>query len=198
MDIIYESANNFAKLKHTKYHFVFTHNRKSHDIILDFNISDFRHATGLHYVTDIVIENNPEKMVNAILFKTPPEITDAKLNESKKYKQDISSMGTIAERVSDMRFLEKCLDSSDFMRIYQVQPFGSQIKADYFIESFCKDIRANVYIFIRKREESDNYVVVSFFRKKNVFSGMSTYWLLKEKITDTDVIELYRRSTYKL
>lgn len=185
------------KLENVKYHFVFVQNRRSHDIVLDFFPSDFRHATGLHYVSDIVIENNPVKMIDAILHKVPAEITDAKLEESKKYKEILSSTGSVKERVSDMRFLEKCLDTSDFMRIYQVQPFGSQIWAEYFIESYCKELNTNVYIFIRKREESDNYVVVSYFRKRVAFNGTSTYWLLKEKISDTNTDELYRRSTYK-
>lgn len=197
MDKIYESADNFMKLENVKYHFVFVQNRRSHDIVLDFFPSDFRHATGLHYVSDIVIENNPVKMIDAILHKVPAEITDAKLEESKKYKEILSSTGSVKERVSDMRFLEKCLDTSDFMRIYQVQPFGSQIWAEYFIESYCKELNTNVYIFIRKREESDNYVVVSYFRKRVAFNGTSTYWLLKEKISDTNTDELYRRSTYK-
>ena len=166
MDIIYESANNFIKLENVKYHFVFVRNRKSHDIILDFQITDFRHATGLHHVTDIVIENNPAKMVDDILHKNPPVITDEKLDGSKKYKEVAPFTGSIKQRVSDMRFLEKCLDTSDFMRIYQVQPFGSFIKADYFIESYCKEISENIYIFIRKRDESNNYVIVSYFRKR--------------------------------
>lgn len=197
MDIIYESADNFIKLANTKYHFVFVRNRKSHDIVLDFLPSDFRHATGLHYITDIVIENNPVKLIDAILYKKPPEITDKKLNESKKYNEVLTTYGSVKERVSDMRFLENCLDTSDFMRIFQIQPFGSQIRADYFIESYCKNIQSNVYIFIRKRIESDNYVVVSFFRKKVTFTGTSTYWLLKEKISGGTVTELYRSTTYK-
>ena len=50
-----------------------------------------------------------------------------------------------------------------------------------------------MYIFIRKRIESDNYVVVSYFRKKVVFHGISTYWLSKEKITAEDCLEfLYK------
>ena len=67
MDTIYECANNFIELENTKYHFVFVQNRKSHDIVLDFCPTDFRHAIGLHHVTDIVIENNPSKMIEAIL-----------------------------------------------------------------------------------------------------------------------------------
>lgn len=196
MDKIYECADNFLKLEKIKYHFVFVKNRKKYDIVLDFTPADFRHATGLHHVTDIVIEKNPTKMIKAILQKQSM-ITDKKLDESKKYKENSLYSGSIKERVSDMRFLEKCLDTSDFMRIYQVQPFSSQIRADYFIESYCNEINANVYIFIRKRDESDNYVMVSFFRKKVTFSGNSTYWMLKEKTNDVITTELYRHSNYK-
>ena len=197
MDIIYECANNFVKLINTKYHFVFVRNRKSCDIILDFHPSDFRHAAGLHYITDIVIENNPNKIIDAILNKEFSGITDSKLNESKKYKEISPTSGSIKERISDMRFIEQCLDNSDFMRIFQAQSYGSQIQADYFIESHCKEIKSNVYIFLRKRAESDHYVIVSYFRKKVVFNGISTYWLLKEKILSDTTNELYRSPTYK-
>ena len=67
MDIIYECANNFKKLENTKYHFVFVQNRKKHDITLNFCLADFRHAAGLHHITDIVIENNLIKTMDAIL-----------------------------------------------------------------------------------------------------------------------------------
>ena len=196
MDIIYESAENFIKLKDTRYHFIFVQNRKKHEIVLDFCPSDYRHAAGLHYIDDIVIENNPGKMMEAILVKTPPELTDAKLETSKKYKEVKPYTGSVRERVSDMRFIEECLDTSDFMRIYKMQPFGSLINAEYFIETYCNAIKAHVYIFIRKREESDSYVVISFFRKKVTFQGISTYWSLKEKITGTATIELYRSDSY--
>lgn len=181
------------KLTNVKYHFAFVQKRKRHDIVLDFRTSDFRHAAGLHHVTDIVIENNPQKMMDAILHEDCPTITDEKLNESRKYKEIKPYTGSIQERVSDMRFLEKCLDKSDFIRIYQVQPFGSFICADYFIESYCEEIKAKIYIFIRKRIESDNYVVVSYFRKKVVFHGISTYWLSKEKITAEDCLEFLHK-----
>ena len=196
MDVIYDCANNFIKLNKIKYHFVFVQNRKSHDIVLDFHPTDFRHATGLHHVTDIVIENNPSKLISSIL-QTKPLITDEKLDKSIKFKEYSPRYGSIKERVSDMRFLEKCLDSSFYMRIYQVQPFGSQISADYFIESYCSTISASVYIFIRKRSESNNFVVVSFFRKKTPFIGISTHWMLKEKISDNITTELYRHRNYK-
>lgn len=198
MDKIYECADNFIKLENKKYHFVFTQNRKTRDIILDFYATDFRHATGLHYISDIVIEQNPTKMIESILRKDKPGITDEKLQKSKKYKEVSPFSGSIEERISDMRFLEKCLDTSDYMRIYQIQPYGSQIDAEYYIESHCKEINSNVYIFIRKRKESDNYVIVSFFRKKHVFTGTNTYWMLKEKIDDTKIMQLYKNPKYNV
>ena len=183
-------AESEKKLENTKYHFVFVQNRKKHDITLNFCLADFRHAAGLHHITDIVIENNLIKTMDAILRSDFPEITDTKLNESRKYKEISPTSGSVRERVSDMRFIEQCLDTSNFMRIFKLQPYGSQIRADYFIEAYCNEIKANVYVFLRKREESDNYVVVSYFRKKTVVSGISTYWLLKEKISDDIVNEL--------
>lgn len=87
MDLIYECANNFMNLVNTKYHFVFVQNRKRHDIVLDFQPSDFRHATGLHHITDIAIEKNPMKLINAILYTVPSKISDRKLEKVKNIKQ---------------------------------------------------------------------------------------------------------------
>lgn len=112
-------------LVNTKYHFVFVQNRKRHDIVLDFQPSDFRHATGLHHITDIAIEKNSIKLMDAILHTIPSKISDRKLEKSKKYKEISPYSGSIRDRISDMRFWEQCLDTSDFMRIYQVQTFGS-------------------------------------------------------------------------
>lgn len=106
MDLIYECANNFMNLVNTKYHFVFVQNRKRHDIVLDFQPSDFRHATGLHHITDIAIEKNPMKLINAILYTVPSKISDRKLEKSKKYKAVSPYSGSVRERISDMRFLD--------------------------------------------------------------------------------------------
>lgn len=87
MDLIYECANNFMNLVNTKYHFVFVQNRKRHDIVLDFQPSDFRHATGLHHITDIAIEKNPMQLINAILYTVPSKISDRKLEKVKSIKK---------------------------------------------------------------------------------------------------------------
>ena len=63
-----------------------------------------------------------------------------------------------------------------------MQEFGSKVMADFFIESTLKDLNSTVYIFLRKRQESENYVVVSFFKKYQTYCGVNLYWMLKEKI----------------
>lgn len=113
--------------------------------------------------------------MDAILHTIPSKISDRKLEKSKKYKAVSPYSGSVRDRISDMRFPG----------------------ADYFIETYCSEIQQNVYIFIRKRQESDQYVIVSFFRKKATFTGISTYWLLKEKESGVGIEQLYKRDTYK-
>lgn len=195
MDIIYESAKNFINLENTQYRFCVSQKRKIKEIVLDFLSTDFRHASGLHYVDDIAIEKDPSKIIDEILSTTNPTIADSILDKSQKYKKSQLHVGSVQQRVSDMRYLEKCLDSSDFIRIFKMKA-GSQIQADYYIETKCHEINSNVYIFIRKRIESDNYVIVSFFRKLTTFEGDKAYWMLKQKITGGIVKELYRHASY--
>ena len=73
MDVIYECAANFQKLFNIKYHFVVSSKRKMKDITIDFREADFRHAACLHYVDDIEIEKDSNKVISAIINKT---ITD--------------------------------------------------------------------------------------------------------------------------
>ena len=96
-----------------------------------------------------------------------------------------------------MRFLERYLDENNFIRIYRMQEFGSKVMADFFIESTLKDLNSTVYIFLRKRQESENYVVVSVFKKYQTYRGVNLYWMLKEKIKENDSIELYRNQNYR-
>lgn len=193
MDTIYKCGSCFNKILKTKYHFTIAVQRKIKKITLDFQPEDFRHASGLHYIDDISIERNPQKVIAAILNK---KITDEMLDKSNKYKAKSDISGSIKERISEMCYLEEYLDKSDFIRIYEMQNFGSQIRADYFIETYERSRNSAVYIFIRKREENDNYVMVSFFKKYNTYKGSYVYWMMKEKEENGKVTELYRNPNY--
>ena len=155
--------------------------------------SDFRHATGLHYINDISIENNPNKLVDSILNG---HLTDEILDKSSKYIKPRPEGGTIKERVSEFAYLEEHLDKSDIIKIFTLQNFNSEIEADYFIEATSKKRLSTVYIFIRKRRENENYVVVSFFKKSTaVYQGGKVYWMLK-KNTPNESITLLQNPTY--
>ena len=67
MDVIQECAVNYRKLLDIKYHFVISLRRTTKEITIDFEKKDFRHMSGLHYITDIQIERDPEKVMDAII-----------------------------------------------------------------------------------------------------------------------------------
>lgn len=198
MDKILESALAFKELTEKEYYFVVSHNRKTREIFLSFKIEDFRHAVGLQYLDDIQIESNPTEVVNAILNR---DITDSILEKSVKYRNTFveannEKSGTVEERIEEMRYLEHFLDNSDFLRIYKMQSFGSHIRADYFIEATNKARHVSIYVFIRKRDEDDTYVIVSFFKKRTVFTGDNTYWMLKAKYEKGAWLELMRHKDF--
>lgn len=193
MDTILECATSFKKLLNVEYKFTLSIRRQIREIIIDFEETDFRHMTGLHYVDDITIESNPTKVLAAIANK---EITDELLNKSSKYTDDKVEGKSIKSRVEELVFLEDYLDKSDLIRIFEIQPFGSLIKADYFIEATLKNRQTTVYIFLRKREQNGKYVIVSFFKKSKQYVGTSMYFMLKEKIANGKSTEFYRNSGY--
>ena len=195
MDKIYECVKQFNNILEIEYVFTIVSNRKLKSIVLDFAKEDFRHAAGLHYVDDISIENNPSKLVDAILSKS---ITDELLEKSTKYTTTRREGGSVKERVSEFCYMEEYLDKSDVIRIFQMQDFGSAIEAEYFIEASIYERHTTVYIFIRKRLENDNYVVVSFFKKSTVYRGGTAYWMLKEKRTANGCVTLYKNPNYNL
>lgn len=195
MDTILQCGQRYKDILSVKYHFTISVKRKIRKLTLDFCIEDFRHASGLHYIDDISIESNPSKVIDSILNQ---QITDDMLAKSNKYTTAKTASGSsIKERIAEMCYLEEYLDSSDIIRIYEMQNFGSFIKADYYIEATNRSRQTTVYIFIRKRIENDNYVMVSFFKKYENYKGSAAYWMLKEKEKKGVITELYRNKQYK-
>ena len=143
---------------------------------------------------DNSIENNPCKLVDSILDEC---LTDAMLEKSSKYKALRPEGGSVEEHVSEFCHLEEYLDEKNIIKIFKIQDFKSDIDAEYFIESSNFNRQSTVYIFIRQRKESDNYVIVSFFKKHNIYKGNKAYWMLKEKITGDECIVLYQHPNYK-
>ncbi len=200
VDKIFECAQNYENLIGTEYDFVLSVHKKARTITLSFELEDFRHMSGLQYVDDIEIEQKPSKIIKAIKNK---QITDEILEGSDKYKDNNREGKSVKSRIEEMINLEKYLDIGDVkkdssIRIFEMQQFGSRIEAEYFIEATLKSLKTTAYIFIRKRKESDKYVIVSMFKKGDPYTGTYIYWLLKRKNKDGKSVELYRHPNYKV
>lgn len=197
MSILYEAAAKYIKLECSEYRFILSQKRRTTELHINFIDTDFFHLAGLQYITDISIPKNRKKTLNEILFKK--SISDTHLSKSKKYQSSIPDKD-IKSRISELRFLEEYLDTDNIIKIFNLrnQHISSVINAEYVIESQIKNCSTTVYIFLKRRNESSNYYcIVSFFKKGTVsYGGDKLYWMLKEKITNTSTIEIYKHPSF--
>lgn len=183
MDAIYECALNYNYLMKFKYRFVVASGRrKTEEINLEFKEDDFYHIAGMQHLHDI---SDKIKKHNCLMKVLNNEISDKLLRQSSFYKGEKTEFD-IESRIERLRYLEEYLDNDNYIYIYNIrnQIHGSKISADYVISSKLKNSNEIVYIFLRKRKENpQNYVVISFFKKVNItYGGDKLYWMLKEKI----------------
>lgn len=196
MDMILECAENYSLLLTCSYRFIVSKNRKTQEIKLNFAESDFFHLAGFQYLTDISIPRNRK---NTLKYIFDGKITDIFLQKS-RFFQSSQSNKNIRSRIEELRFLEKYLDTDNIIRIYStrnIRHLYSMIDAEYMIES---RLQGNtVYIFLKKRkEDEEHFCIVSFFKKENVtYGGDLLYWMLKEKITASETILLYRNKNFQ-
>ena len=179
MDKIYECGRKFADLLNCKYHLVVSGNRKIMKLTLDFKETDLRHISGLHYIDDIVIENSPSKLFTAILKK---EITDDVLKKSRKYNsKELYEGGSIEERVSEMRFLERYLDENNFIRIYRMQEFGN----GHFHNGYYAEANKNMELCLRKIEfDGFRVILMTAHRRENVGKPLENICRAAKRIVD--------------
>ena len=197
MDVIYECGVNFGKLIGTTYQCVVSKKRNTYNFTIDFDLTDFYHLAGLGYLIDIDIPKNRTNTIHYIKIK---KITDELLAKSKYFKHDSLTNRDIQSRISELRFLEEYLDVNNMINIYNTRDGTNQnslIKADYVIQSRRPNSFTDVYIFLRKRDESDNYLVVSFFVKGAlIYSGEKLYWMLKKKTQKNKTKVLFTKTSH--
>lgn len=184
MDKISECASSFKKLCDVSYKFIVSFQRKTREINLNFQESDFFHLAGLQYISDLAIPKNRKITIYNILKKKC--ITDEMLGKSKHFCNKNSEID-VKSRIEELCYLEDYLDSENIIKIFSIKDdvyLNSKIDAEYLIESKLKNRHVSVYIFLTRRKESEDfYCVKSFFvKKKIVYSGNAMYWMYKEKI----------------
>ena len=201
MEQIQESAKQFKRMADTiSYRFVTARNRQTQKYTLTFRPSDFYHAAGLQHLTDLEIPRN----IDAITWVQNNHIADEYLKKSKKYNSREDEEKDIESRIRELQYLEQYLDCNNFIRIFKPNPHNqkgkkiSKIGCEYIIESQYKKPGPVVYICIRKRDEDDTYVIVSFFKEnKQKYGGENLYWMQKVKIEHGIEHVLMQHKNYK-
>lgn len=197
MNILEKCICSFEKMLPVKYRFHISRKRNVTEIILDFEVTDFKHLIGLQYLRDVAMSRNSEKVYTAIKQK---KLTYDKLQKSAFFEKVDNSYANIKERMTYFPLLNEFIESENVILRYirEKNPY-SKIDADYVIESSVRDVTA--YIFLRKRKESDknsSYAAISFFLKDQIeYHGEARYWLLKEKINKEHIETLYQKMGYK-
>lgn len=198
MDVIYECGTSFEKLIGTTYQCIVSKKRNTFSFTIDFSPTDFYHLAGFEYLADIDI---PKNRSNTICYIKKGKITDALLAKSKYFTHDTITNRNIQSRISELRFLEEYLDVDNMINIYNTRDGSNKnslIKADYVIQSRRQNSYTDVYIFLRQREESDNYLIVSFFVKGAIiYSGEKLYWMLKQKTRQGNTVVLFQHPNYR-
>ena len=200
MDMITECAREFRALLEVRYFFVVSKNRKTIDFELDFRETDFYHLCGLQHLKDIAIAKDKGKTLSLV---EQGLITDDLLSKSSFYRDlSFNENSDIESRISEGRFLQQYLETDNIIRIFHLHNtkwITSQIRAEYVIKSKLKNSPTYVFIFLRKRDESNTYGIVSFFKmKNNDYGGDRLYWMLKKRRnTDGKETVLFRHPNFK-
>ncbi len=199
MDEVYQSAKAFQHMFDIVYNIKISYKKKLLTFQLDFRKKDFFHLVGFQYLKDLDLGRNPEIIFDKIMDE---KITDELLAKSQYYLKVQDNYVVVKDRLRDFKYIEECLDDKSilFKYIKAKNPF-SNIKADFMFEvSLNHLIDGNptintYYVFFGKRNNEENFRLVSFFKQNQKYNGDKAYWLYKEKIdnlNDTNTI-LYER-----
>ncbi len=197
MDQLYSAGVQFEKLIKTEYRIILSAgmNKELERVCINFDPSDLYHMLGLQHLDDIELPNNRKTLLDKILSH---EIDDAYLSKSKYYDNSIANYG-ISERMHTVANLESLMDSDNTLfYIYRMQHQNvTSIKADYLIVCIQEKNNPEIYIFVRKRKENDNYSIISCFQRSSIsYWGGKRYLMLKEKSSRGCVCELYRNPNF--
>ena len=176
MDKLFACAQTFASLIDAEYRILIAHKNNQVELKITFNPIDFHHLMGLGKLKDLRIHrDNRTDVFKKILSG---KITYDTIRQS-KYIQEIEN------RFEPLSHLEELLDSNYLTFRYRLENNPtSTIIAEYLLSVEFKS--NDVYIFLDKKEKSENYFCRSFFPKtnKDYTTGQTKYTMLrKEKFT---------------
>lgn len=201
-DILYKSAEEYAKLKNIAYEIKLGRKGKEYNLLLHFPYDSFFHLIGLQHLDDLTFPSqNTERIFKEILNGN---ITLDFLKKSPHYEPF-----KIEERMTNLYLIENIIESNKVA--YKINPKEyikfTSIKADYLLEY--KDLTNVFYLFLVKEKLNPRFEkehkCCSFFKKDKTdytVSTAKTTLLLLSKIEDFCTtserkIEIYRNPSYK-
>lgn len=192
MDKLSACANTYLRMMDFTYRIVLGRKGKLFELHIGFEAVSFHHLIGLHKLNDLRIARaNREKVFHDIL---EGKISYDFISKSRYFPQ-------IENRFLPFAGMEKIFDDNRLVFRYNTKTNRfSLIEADYLMSTPYKG--NDIYIFLAKRQDSDNYYCRSFFPKEQIdyTKGQSVWTMLyKEKIclsTGETVIQ-YDRLTPK-
>ena len=176
MDKLLACAKTFDSLIDEEYRILIAHKNNQVELKITFAPIDFHHLMGLGKLKDLRIHRDNRTDVFKKILNG--KITYDTIRQS-KYIQEIGN------RFEPLSQLEELLDSNYLTFRYRPENNpASTIIAEYLLSVEFKS--NDVYIFLDKKENAENYFCRSFFPKtnKDYTIGQTKYTLLrKEKIT---------------
>ena len=198
MNLLEKCIESFENLLPVKYRFHIAGNKIITEIVLDFEIGDFKHLVGLQYLRDVAMSRNSAKVYETIMKK---KFTFEKIEKSAFFEKVDNSYANVKERMTYFPMLNEFIETENIiLRYVKYKNPYSKITADYMIESSVNGVTA--YIFLKKRNKDEDdltYAVISFFLKDHVeYRGETRYWLLKERIELENNEILYKKNGYEI
>lgn len=188
----------FDKLLTTEYVFILGRKGQSETIVLNFDTSDFYHIVGLQYLEDLPQLQSARDLVYQRL-KNGTTLLDAVRN-SPHYNK------IVQERMTPFLKIVSMLESDSlvfrFNRREARHVAISRLRFDYMFEATDPASGKTVFIFLRRRSDTDNqYTLTTIFYKGHVdFSAGNTRWIIlkTDRINNLKgtVENLYTRPSY--
>ena len=194
---LYQCLLAFQRLIDIKYHIVLGRAGKSVSFDLTFTEYDCHHLMGIHYLAD-----RPDRRSTAKIFE--------ELITSAEFRSHIVSSDfwsrKLVDRIACTSILEQLIDDNNTIFHYNSKgaSFQTQISAEYLMANFNIPLSEgelrDVYVFLDKREDSDDRFCHSIFPRttRDYTIGQPKWTLLYKKkyLPDGTESVLYQHKGY--
>ena len=194
---LYQCLMAFQRLIGIKYHIVLGRAGKSKSFNLTFSEYDCHHLMGIHYLSD-----RPDRRSSARIFE--------EMITSAEYRTNIASSDfwskKLVDRIACTSVQEQLIDDNHTIFHYNSKgaTFQTQIRAEYLMANFnipfSEGELRDVYVFLDKREDSDDRFCRSIFPRttRDYTIGQPKWTLLYKKkyLPDGTESVLYQHKGY--